>query len=308
MDRSPSHSSADSISPQLASATTLCCQHLEFSRGQTKCRHPNVRLGNNDDAQALCATCSYYERDAVFGVLDGCDHGDSLVPWRWAVGMTTAPRRIPTLERSLASVANAGWSQVRLFAEPNTDLKNRSEHAITQRDYVLGAFPNFYLGLSELFLRDPHAQAYLMFQDDVEIAAGARKYLERVLWPQPTEQCGIVSLYCPSHHLSNGHAGFQIESAGWDTWGALAYVFSPTSVIAFLTDAHVICHRRRGPADGLKNVDSVAGKWCSRTGWNYYVHTPSLVQHTGRTSTLYPTAGLGGRRRAAVALSQIPLE
>jgi hypothetical protein len=69
---------------------------------------------------------------------------------QWAVGITTAPREIPTLEATLASVSRAGFTEVQLFAEPDTPLPSRkSDHSlhvsISQRGTTLGAFPNWYV-------------------------------------------------------------------------------------------------------------------------------------------------------------------
>ena len=117
---------------------------------------------------------------------------------QWAVGMTTAPRRASTLEKSLASLALAGWNTPRLFVEPETTLPTeRLSLPITQRDQPLGAFPNWYLGLTELYVRQPDADAYLMCQDDVLFTRGLRNYLGQMLWP--AANVGVISLYCPSH-------------------------------------------------------------------------------------------------------------
>uniref|UniRef100_UPI0030D975F6 hypothetical protein n=1 Tax=uncultured Rubinisphaera sp. TaxID=1678686 RepID=UPI0030D975F6 len=41
---------------------------------------------------------------------------------KWSVGVTTAPREQPTLERSLISLAEVGFETPRLFAEPGTEI------------------------------------------------------------------------------------------------------------------------------------------------------------------------------------------
>ncbi|HVA66191.1 MAG TPA: hypothetical protein VNK24_04625, partial [Elusimicrobiota bacterium] len=70
--------------------------------------------------------------------------------------MTTAPRARSTLDQSLASLGDAGWNRPRLFAEPGTVLPECGRDLpVSRRDGKLGAFPNWYLGLSELFLREP---------------------------------------------------------------------------------------------------------------------------------------------------------
>lgn len=215
----------------------------------------------------------------------------------WAVGVTTAPRTEPTLHRTLPSLAAAGWPRPRLFAEPGVDLPAEfADLPISRHDVRLGAFPNWYLGLAELVMREPRAEAYFLCQDDVLFAANLRDYLEHSLWPAP--RLGVVSAYAPSHYTRGKGAGFHVEDRGWRTWGALAYLFPNPSARALLCDPLVVNHRHHGPADGLRNIDSVVGQWCQRRGLPYYIHMPSLAQHIGETSTLFPHATNEGRRRA----------
>lgn len=223
---------------------------------------------------------------------------------RWGVGLTTAPRREPTLPRTLASVLQAGWGQPCLFAEPGVELPSEfARLPLVRRESRLGAFPNWYLALAELVMRQPRAEAYLLCQDDVLLADGLRAYLERTLWPAP--RLGVVSVYCPSHYAIGRPVGYHIEDRGWNSWGALAYVFPNPSARALLADPLVVNHRHHGPADGLRNIDSVVGRWCRRRTLPYYVHAPSLAQHIGATSTIWSQATNNGRRRAAEFLEAV---
>src|SRR5689334_16407116 len=89
----------------------------------------------------------------------------------WAVGITTAPRSETTLAASVASLAEAGWDAPHLFAEPETQLDEKLRQLpVTWRQKRLGAFPNWYLALVELYLTQPRAEAYLLCQDDVVYA------------------------------------------------------------------------------------------------------------------------------------------
>jgi len=208
---------------------------------------------------------------------------------RWAVGMTTAPRQVPTLEQSLTSLIAAGWSTPRLFAEPGSDIPARFGHlAITRRDQLLGAFPNWYLALAELVMREPRADFYLVCQDDVVFSEGLRSYLDESLRPSP--EAGVVSVYCPSHYATDRVPGLHVENRGWQSWGALAYALPAASARALLGDLKVLEHRLNGPAEGLRNIDSVVGRWCLETGRDYLVHVPSLAQHIGETSTIWTGA------------------
>jgi hypothetical protein len=215
----------------------------------------------------------------------------------WSVGVTTAPRKKPTLGLTVESLVRAGWPQVHLFAEPATRIPAvAKQQTICRRSRTMGAWPNFLLSLTELVLAEPHADAYLMVQDDVQLAQGLRGYLEAELWPG--RRLGVVSLYTASHHDRGDLAGFYAADHGWGVWGAQALVFPNAGARALLRDPAVVNHRHRGPGDGRCNVDSVVGRWCRQAGLAYYMHTPSLAQHIGDTSTLWRQATAAGRRCA----------
>ena len=222
---------------------------------------------------------------------------------QWAVGVTTAPRKESTLLQTLNSLKIAGWDTPRLFVEPGTEIPPEFNRLpISLRDETLGAFPNWYLALTELVLRHPRAEAYLLCQDDVLFATDLRDYLEHTLWP--AQQIGVVSIYCPSHYRQAAKPGFIREDQGWYSWGALAYIFSNPSARALLSDSMVLNHRDFGPSEGLRHIDSVVGYWCERNQLPYYVHSPSLAQHIGDSSTIYPLATASGKRQARDFRSQ----
>ncbi len=216
----------------------------------------------------------------------------------WSVGITTAPRQQPTLERTLNSLAEAGWKKPHLFAEPETVIPDSFQHLpVTRHPQTLGAFPNWYLALSEMVLQQPQAEAFFICQDDVLFSAGLRDYLEQHLWS--AAETGVVSVYCPSHYSNGKQDGFYIEDRGWDSWGALTYIFPNRSARHLLSDPMVLNHRDSGPANGLRNVDSVVGAWCQRAKLQYIVHSPSLAQHIGDTSTIWTNGSNRGYRRAS---------
>lgn len=256
--------------------------------------HPRVRLANRHVTIEFCRNCQVGGRTA-----SECQEQPRIVVIRWAVGVTTCGRRRATLERTLTSLKAAGWDCPRLFAEPGVVVPERfAGLPCTRRDVPLGPFPNWYLALAELVMREPKAEAYLLCQDDVVFSRGLRAYLEERLWPAPA--VGVVSVYCPSHFASDKRKGFHVVDRGWATWGALAYIFPNPSAHRFLCDPRVVNHRRGGPADGMRNIDSLVGWWCRDVKWPYYVHTPSLAQHIGATSTIWKTGNSGatGKRRA----------
>jgi len=218
----------------------------------------------------------------------------------WAVGITTAPRRQPTLSQSLRSLAVAGWDSPIIFAEPGSRIPNEFRSlTVVRRQTKFGAWPNFIVGLTELVMTQPDADAYFMVQDDTLFCRNTRHYLEHSLWPD--RHTGAVSLHTPSHQVpeDNSGTGFFPKKVGWGAWGAMAFIFPNAAARALLRHPEVINHRSRGPGEGLCNVDSVVGHWCNIAGLQYVLHNPSLTQHIGLTTTLWSKDSLEGRRSAS---------
>jgi predicted O-methyltransferase YrrM len=212
---------------------------------------------------------------------------------RWSVGVVTAPRMQPTLLRCLASLSAAGWDSLHLFAEPGVALPIQSEHIrITRRNETIGEWPNWLLGLTELFQRDPTADAYMMVQDDTLFCRGVREFLEAELWPG--HRVGMVSVYCPASDVHTA-AGWGSLAAGAGLIGALTCIFPSAAVRALLAHPSIIEHRLRGARHGLVDTDGAIGRWAVQTAMPIYHHRPSLAQHIGDTSTVWlgaPNAGI----------------
>ncbi len=215
---------------------------------------------------------------------------------KWAVAVTTAPREQDTLNDCLSSLADAGWSDPRLIVDGKVTLSGRWKHLeVTRRQPQIGAWPSYFLTMTELFMRCPDADAYLIVQDDAVFFRhpGVREYLESVLWP--SRNPGIVCLFC-----SRGHAP---PAKGWHTlkeqlvWGGPAMVYSRPVLMSLLIDPKIIAHRLS--KDGLVNTSRPIGRWALETGTSVHVCAPSLVQHVGHVSSLFPDARAFSSRSAA---------
>jgi hypothetical protein len=263
------------------------------------CRHPDHR----ETTLAECRNC----RDWSDRPGQAAAPVEQLVPppgerrgapvRDWAVGVTTAPRQQPTLERCLDSLIRAGWHRPRLFVDSAVTVPERhADLPVTLRESRLGAWPNYYLTLAELLMREPHADAYLLVQDDVIVydRQNLRAYLERCLWPD--EPVGAVSLFC-SREYTQSSAGWHRHAGRW-VWGAQAFIFPRESAKRFVSDPLVLGHRWNSWNGGLANIDVVIGHWAVRHDLPVYYPCPSLVQHVGDTSTLWPDARIAGGRQA----------
>ncbi len=215
---------------------------------------------------------------------------------QWAVGVTTAPRRQPTLEACLESLLRAGWETPHLFVDSAVQIPERFlDLPGTFRDEKTGAWPNYYLALLELLMRQPYADAYMIAQDDVLFfdRENLRQYLEDLLWPGRSS--GLVSLYC-SKIDTRPESGWH-RREGW-TAGAHAFVFPPELAKAFVMDPSVFGHRWAPDPVEARRVNDVIGNWALDHGLPVWFPTPSLVQHVGEASTLWPGARALGARRA----------
>jgi hypothetical protein len=215
----------------------------------------------------------------------------------WAVGVTTAPRREPTLEACLESLSRAGWERPYLFIDSAVRIPDRfSDLPGTFRDEKLGAWPNYYLALMELLMRRPHADAYLIVQDDVVFfdRENLRAYLEEMLWPGSSTP--LVSLYC-SEADSRPEPGWHQRQRGWVS-GAHAFVFPPPLAKAFVMDRPVFQHRWAADPVWAVCVDDVIHHWAKDRRLEIWFPSPSLAQHVGDASTLWPAARALGSRRA----------
>ena len=124
---------------------------------------------------------------------------------------------------------------------------------------------------------------------------GLKSFLEQALWPEGN--VGVVSVYCPQPYARRT-GGFHRVDAGWEMAGAVACIFPNRAARSLLTHLPSLDHRRNGPDDGMRHVDSLIGRWAKDAVLTVYYHSPSLVQHIGTTSTVWPGATNWGLRHS----------
>ena len=215
----------------------------------------------------------------------------------WAVGVTTAPRREPTLEACLESLVRAGWPAPHLFVDSAVRIPDRFlDLPGTFREEKLGAWPNYYLALAELLMRAPYADAYMIVQDDVVLfdRENLREYMEQMLWPG--RSTAMVSLYCCEVD-SRPESGWHRRRRSWPS-GAHVFVFPPQLAKAFVMDPSVFAHRWEPDPVWARCVGDLIDNWARDRRLDVWFPTPSLAQHIGHASTLWPGARAVGSRRA----------
>lgn len=215
----------------------------------------------------------------------------------WSVGVLSSPRREATLEWCLDSLVRAGFDDPHLFLDGTVGVPQMYSHLnITWREQRAGAWPNYYLALAEMVLRDPYADAYFLVQDDALLydRANMREFLESMLWPG--DKPSLVSLYC-SQAYSATSPGWHVLNRRW-IWGALAFIFPRQLAREFISDPMVLRHRWKTSANGRAQVDVLIGAWMSGRNLPIWFPNPSLVQHGGNTSTIWNEARNVGHRCA----------
>jgi len=228
---------------------------------------------------------------------------------RWAVGVTTAPRGDEDYHRemlaaTLASIQEAGWPSVTLFAEPGDYyLESQPGVYVLANRKRLGAWPNFLFALGVLRAHVPTADYMLIFQDDVLVAKECRAWLECQLtdwnWSRNvplfgiTHQRMILSLYTanatklPNEEFrgwfaAEGRYRDPITQTNLDpNWlgvGACAIAMPPTVADLLLADP---------PGKGeLIKTDYHLSMFCIENNIPWIQHHPSPVSHRGKVSTL----------------------
>jgi hypothetical protein len=218
---------------------------------------------------------------------------------KWAYGVTTVPQRLDgLLPQTLASLARAGFDRPRLFIDglDNCDvcavyrrlgleMTARTPKVTAPKELRpgtrIGNAGNWMLGMIELYVRNPFADRYAMFEDDLAACLGLREYLESCPYPEK----GYWNLYTTpeNQRLSGGQGWYPTPPPGGK--GAVALVFDRRALAAMFTTQYLFSrpHKERR---AWHNVDGVIVEALKGAGWKEYCHDPSLVQHVGDLSVL----------------------
>lgn len=214
---------------------------------------------------------------------------------KWSYGVTTVPRRRGNLfPRTLASLRSAGFDSPHLFVDGDPDGASwRREFGleVTARSTPVRTAGHWCLSLAELYFRDPSADRFAVFQDDLVSVKNLRTYLE---WSKYPGQA-YLNLYT---FPENEKLAPKDRSGGWYESnqlgrGAVALVFSREAVTKLMTSRYMAdrpqCRKR-----GWRAIDGGVVMAMRNMKWKEYVHSPSLVQHTGIQSSMgnleHPTA------------------
>lgn len=202
---------------------------------------------------------------------------------QWACGVTTVPARRELLVTTLKSLEAAGFHCPHLFVDGGHVQLPYLQPNVTTRSTAVGVYGNWVLSLAELYILNPKADRYAIFQDDLVACRNLKRYLDGVKMPER----GYLNLFTYRQvpftergwHLSNQYGR-----------GALALVFDGDAVAALLTHQRMV-DKPRTVANRTKVVDGAVALAMQSAGWKEWVHNPSLVNHAGDASTVGNRAG-----------------
>ena len=198
--------------------------------------------------------------------------------------MTTCKSRLDTLlPKTLASLAKAGFDDPRLFIDGADKLpKGLARYEKTVRSPPLRTYGNWWASAWELYLRNPHANRYAIFQDDLETVAGLREYLDSAEYPDR----GYLNLYTFPENEKDDRSGFFPSNQMGR--GAVALVFDSVALRTLFGLSHMInrpmSKNPKRPAH--KFVDGAIVSAMRKAGFREFVHGPSLTQHIGDRSSM----------------------
>jgi hypothetical protein len=218
----------------------------------------------------------------------------------WAVGVTTAPRKDPTLTACIDSLHAAGFDPV-VFAEPGSE---RTNARVMQNETKRGCWHN-WLHTARWLLEHTDADVLMTVQDDAVFHPDSLEFADSVLWPR--EDTAFVSLYTPKH--------YQLKAGDPERWGPGVRRVTTTSLwgtlavawdrdtLAKVVDHHIAktwlgvgprkkCARpahfqaRRQDPSSINNADTAVGKICNLLGRSMWFLDPSPVVHIAKHSAI----------------------
>lgn len=199
---------------------------------------------------------------------------------KWSYGITTVPARFnDLLPQTLLSLREAGFTEPRIFIDGAGTLPEYlKQYSITQHVPKLRTAGNWITAAWELYLREPHAERYAVFQDDFVTYTNLREYLERCAYPHH----GYLNLYTFPENNKSMRGWYLSNQLGR---GAVALVFSNEALRHLLSQPYFV-DRPQDPQKGHILIDGGIVETMKKSGWQEYVHNPSLVQHTGKHSSM----------------------
>lgn len=202
---------------------------------------------------------------------------------KWAYGITTVPeRQYNYLPKTVESLKKAGFDKPTLFVDGVSGEYEDYKLTVVYRSSKILAFGNWMLSLVELWIRNPTADRFVIFQDDIVAYRNLRQYLDNC--ELPDNNYWNLYTFPQNEVMHSGPYGWFISNQRGR--GALALVFSKTVVLKLLTHP-IIVAKPRAKQNPHRSIDGIVVTTLSENlSIREYVHYPTLVQHTGDCSSI----------------------
>lgn len=240
---------------------------------------------------------------------------------RWAVAVTTAPRKDCTLVESVNSIRSAGWEPI-VFAEPGSTV---TDCRTVENGERKGVWHN-WLHSARWCINNTDAELILTVQDDSVFHPECKTFVESILWPD--KSCGFISLYTPKHYSFGANNVLRPKGVNRiptrSLWGACALLWDRRVLKAVVnhpiakswqgvppnnrrTRASVMAKRKKNPFL-IANSDTAIGKVLNALKRPMYFIDPSPVSHVAEHSTINHGGNSGKRNCYRCSNHAIPLE
>jgi len=211
--------------------------------------------------------------------------------WEYAV-TTVGSRMVTTLPTTLRSLAAGGFTEPDLYVDGILSSEDIDASLLLPVNRVherhnVGTFSHWHLTLLDMYSRNPWAEFYAIFQDDLICVKNLKEYLQNCQYP---EKCYLnLFSFMENEVTIAGRTGWveAYRSAKGNQLGrgAVGLVFKHDVCEALLSQPHMITRR----TDALRRHHSLDGaivQAMNGSGFSEYVHAPSLLQHTGEQSSM----------------------
>jgi len=176
----------------------------------------------------------------------------------------------------------AGFNHPTLFVDGPSGDYSEFDLPIVKRHSKIMAWGNWLLALQELWIRNPFADRYAIFQDDMVCYKNLRPYLEHCKL-EDNQYWNLLTF--PENESRN-----PTRKTGWYMSnqrgrGAVGLVFPNAAVPRFLSSSVFVMKsaNKRCPA---RNIDGTTVDTAVKLGIKEMVHMPTLIWHTGDCSAI----------------------
>lgn len=228
----------------------------------------------------ICSECTYHNRE---NPVTQRSTSDGVIDVKWSYAVTTVPQRLDTtLPKALESLSQGGFDEPRLFIDGPQSSNALGRYPTVFRGEQIRPIGNWVLALWELYLREPLVDRYAIFQDDILCCKNLRDYLDECPYPDK----GYLNLYTFPHNAKQRVKGWHESDQHGK--GALGLIFDRATLGVLLASKVLVMWPQNvnAPHGGYKSIDGCVVTALRKHGWTEYVHTPSLLQHTGDESTI----------------------